>query len=113
MGYATKETEGIIVGKNGSTIAIEGKLLNDASLTLRAIKHPLRKEIVELVNKNGEMTVTQIFVSLRIEQSVASQHLAVLRSSNWLKTNREGKFIKYSVNLDRFKKVSDLLTELA
>ena len=58
------------------------------------------------------MTVTEIYVKLRLEQSVASQHLAILRRSNIVKTTREGKFIWYTVNHDRLKEVDQFVTSL-
>ena len=43
------------------------------------------------------MTVTDIYVKLRLEQSVASQHLAILRKAGVVQTERDGKFIFYSL----------------
>jgi len=49
------------------------------------------------------MNVTDIYVKLRIEQSVASQHLAILRNEGFVSTEREGKTIWYSINADAIK----------
>jgi DNA-binding transcriptional ArsR family regulator len=49
------------------------------------------------------MTVTEIYVKLRVEQSVASQHLAIMRKAGYLNTSRDGKNIFYSINKDRLK----------
>jgi DNA-binding transcriptional ArsR family regulator len=59
------------------------------------------------------MTVTEIYVKLRLEQSVASQHLAILRSAGVVKTERNGKFIYYSVNRSRVGQIFSLVEELA
>jgi DNA-binding transcriptional ArsR family regulator len=72
-----------------------------AALVLRAINHKLRQQILKLIEESGRMTVTEIYVKLRLEQSVASQHLAILRKAGFVKTERDGKFIYYSVNNDR------------
>jgi DNA-binding transcriptional ArsR family regulator len=56
--------------------------------------------------------VTEIYVKLRLEQSVASQHLAILRRSNIVKTTREGKFIWYTVNHERLQDVNEFVTQL-
>ncbi|HEU4609081.1 MAG TPA: ArsR family transcriptional regulator, partial [Chitinophagaceae bacterium] len=45
--------------------------------------------------------VTEIYIRLRLEQSVASQHLAILRRAGIVRTDRDGKFIYYSVNTSR------------
>ncbi len=78
-------------------------------LTLRAIGHDLRKKIIELLNENESMNVTDIYVKLRIEQSVASQHLAILRRSGIVLTSRKGKFIYYTLNNKRLEEVSNLV----
>jgi DNA-binding transcriptional ArsR family regulator len=68
------------------------------ALILRAVNHKLRKQILDTFKENGRMTVTELYVRLRLEQSVASQHLAILRKAGMVKTEREGKFIYYDVN---------------
>jgi predicted transcriptional regulator len=46
-----------------------------ASLVLRALNHKLRQQMIKLLDENAKMTVTELYVQLRLEQSVASQHL--------------------------------------
>jgi DNA-binding transcriptional ArsR family regulator len=72
--------------------------LKQATKVFRAVNHPLRLSIIRLVEENERLTVTQIYFKLRIEQSVASQHLAILRESDVLHSTREGKNIHYSLN---------------
>jgi DNA-binding transcriptional ArsR family regulator len=93
-------------------IPLDYHAVKKASLILRSINHKLRQQILQLINENGQMTVTEIYVKLRLEQSVASQHLAILRRSNIVKTTREGKFIWYSVNHDRLLEVNEFVTQL-
>ncbi len=59
------------------------------------------------------MTVTEIYVKLRLEQSVASQHLAILRRAGIVVTQRDGKFIYYAVNYDRIAEVNQFVEDLA
>jgi DNA-binding transcriptional ArsR family regulator len=49
-----------------------------AAMILRALNHKLRQQILKLIDEHQKMTVTEIYVKLRLEQSVASQHLAIL-----------------------------------
>ena len=86
--------------------------LKKAALILRAINHKLRQQIMKLVHQNGKMTVTEIYVKLRLEQSVASQHLAILRKAGFVNTARDGKFIFYSVNYDRLDSVHSIVHDL-
>ena len=69
--------------------------------------------MIKLLEDHGKMTVTEIYVKLRLEQSVASQHLAILRNAEVVQTEREGKFIYYSLNEDRIAELADLVEELA
>ena len=61
----------------------------------------------------GTITVTEIYVKLRLEQSVASQHLAILRKAGFVKTKRDGKFIYYAPNLPRIRQINQLTQTIA
>lgn len=82
--------------------------VKSAQLALRAVNHPLRLKIIELIKSKGEMPVTDIYFTLRLEQSVASQHLAILRGCKIVKTRRDGKQINYSVNEKRIMEIVKL-----
>jgi DNA-binding transcriptional ArsR family regulator len=86
--------------------------LKKAALILRSINHKLRTQILKLIHSSGKLTVTEIYVKLRLEQSVASQHLAILRRAGMVDTERDGKFIYYSVNYDRLAEIQRLSKEL-
>lgn len=86
--------------------------LKKAALVIRAINHKLRLQILKLIHAHGKLTVTEIYVKMRLEQSVASQHLAILRRAGMVKTDRDGKFIFYSVNYDRLTEVQQLSKDL-
>jgi DNA-binding transcriptional ArsR family regulator len=80
-----------------------------AALIVRSVNHKLRQHIIKLLEAKEKMTVTEIYVKLRVEQSVASQHLAILRRSGFVDTVRDGKNIYYSVNL---KKIEALMQSI-
>ena len=79
---------------------------------VRAINHKLRQNVIKLLEDNQRLTVTEIYVKLRIEQSVASQHLAILRRANYLITERQGKNIFYSLNNQYLDKVNKFIANL-
>ncbi len=88
--------------------------IKKAATIIRAVNHKLRQSIIKLLEENEKLTVTEIYIKLRIEQSVASQHLAILRRANFVKTEREGKSIFYAINnkrVEEVKKFIDLLLE--
>jgi len=83
-----------------------------AALVLRALNHKLRQQILELIDAEKKMTVTEIYVRMRLEQSVASQHLAILRRAAIVNTQRDGKFIYYTVNFKRIEEINRITGDL-
>jgi DNA-binding transcriptional ArsR family regulator len=86
--------------------------LKKAALVLRSLNHKLRQQILGLIDTQKKITVTEIYVKLRLEQSVASQHLAILRRSGVVITQRDGKFIYYTVNHKRLEEINKFVSEL-
>ena len=97
---------------NGPILKIDLHNLKKAALVLRAVNHKLRQQILKLIDDHGRVTVTELYVKMRLEQSVASQHLAILRKAGYVKTVRDGKFIYYSINHDRIGEVNQFLYDL-
>ena len=81
--------------------------LKKAAMIYRAINHNLRQDIVRLIHNSGGITVTEIYRKLNLEQSVASQHLAILRRAGFVRTERDRRFIYYKVNYDAFKNIEE------
>lgn len=98
--------------ENGVLLKVDLLEVKKASLVLRALNHKLRQQILKLIDESGKMTVTELYVKLRLEQSVASQHLAILRKAGFVKTERNGKFIYYSVNINRIHELNRFVNEL-
>ncbi len=95
-----------------STVKINYLQTKKAALILRALNHKLRHQMLKLLDDNKKMTVTEIYVKLRLEQSVASQHLAILRRAGIVTTVRDGKFIYYSPNYPRIAEVMKFAADL-
>ncbi|HLK31278.1 MAG TPA: metalloregulator ArsR/SmtB family transcription factor [Puia sp.] len=91
----------IVNGSEGTPVKVDFVNLKKAAMILRALNHKLRQQIVKLLDDNKKLTVTEIYVQLRLEQSVASQHLAILRKAGIVTTERDGKFIYYTVSDER------------
>jgi DNA-binding transcriptional ArsR family regulator len=83
-----------------------------AAIIFRAINHKLRQQILIHLLQHDRMKVTDIFEQLYLEQSVASQHLAVLRRAGFVKTKRDGKFIWYSINLTRLEQIQKAINAI-
>jgi DNA-binding transcriptional ArsR family regulator len=95
-----------------ATVKIDYYNVKKAALILRALNHKLRQQLVKLIDERKKITVTEIYVQLRLEQSVASQHLAILRKAGILVTERDGKFIYYLINSKRIDEISRIVNEL-
>jgi DNA-binding transcriptional ArsR family regulator len=110
----TKQRKEVVNLKKGKRpVELDYGELRQAVLVLRAVNHKLRQRIIDLLEENESMTVTDIYIKLRLEQSVASQHLAILRRAGIVKTRREGKFIHYSLDHERLNLINGLIAQLA
>ena len=63
----------------------------------QALGHPTRVAIVEYL-RDGEVSVGSLCEKLGIEQSNASQHLAVLRSKQIVETRKDGNQMFYRLH---------------
>ena len=95
-----------------SLLHIDYHNIKKASLILRSLNHKLRQQILKIIYEEKKITVTEIYVKLRLEQSVASQHLAILRKAGIVSTQREGKFIYYTINTSRVDAIERFVKDL-
>ena len=86
--------------------------MKKSSLILRSLNHNLRQQILKIIDEEKKITVTEIYVKLRLEQSVASQHLAILRKAGIVSTQRQGKFIYYILNDERINAIERTVNSL-
>jgi DNA-binding transcriptional ArsR family regulator len=90
----------------------ELQFLEDSTETMRAIAHPIRIAIIDLLNTNGKMSVTQIYESLGIEQAVASHHLRILKGKSVVSVQRDQKYSLYSLSDPGYFAIIDILTKV-
>jgi len=79
-----------------------------AAMIYRAINHQLRQRMLRLIDMRGAMKVSDIYKTLKMEQSEASRHLGCLRMAGVVKTERKAKCIYYSLNTDRLKEINEM-----
>ncbi len=103
----------VTLRKRGRGIYLDYSDLRKAVLVLRAVNHKLRQRVIDLLEEEKSLIVTDIYIKLSLEQSVASQHLAILRRAGVTTTERRGKFIYYSINKNRLAKIGTLVEDLA
>jgi DNA-binding transcriptional ArsR family regulator len=80
---------------------VNNKNLDAASSVMRALTHPIRLKLIGFIDQNRRINVNKIYKALKMEQSVASQHLRILRDEKLVNAERKGKFIFYTVNYQR------------
>ena len=102
----------VVNGFDGLSVKVDYVSLKKAALIIRALNHKLRQQIVKLLDVSKRLTVTEIYVELRLEQSVASQHLAILRRAGIVKTERDGKFIYYTIGHERISHIMKCVNDL-
>jgi DNA-binding transcriptional ArsR family regulator len=84
--------------KHGSELQLDPAPIINCINVYRAVNSKLRQDMLTLIHKKGRVTVTELFTELKIEQPVASNHLAILRSRDLVINSRVGKNVFYSVN---------------
>lgn len=91
----------------------EQKLSRTAQI-LTALRHPLRIEILKLLDANKTMNVTAFVNIFQIEQAAVSHHLIVMKNYRILESTRRGKNTDYSIvkgKLEKIEKAVKLLTD--
>ncbi|TAE47917.1 MAG: transcriptional regulator [Bacteroidetes bacterium] len=78
-----------------SSNKLDKDLFDRAAGSLKAIAHPVRLAMIDLLRDGRRLNVTQIHMALGIEQAVTSQHLSILREREILDSRRQGKHSYY------------------
>lgn len=71
------------------------KKIEKAAYVLKAVAHPLRIKIIQMLHENRELNVSTIYKNLHAEQSLISHHLINMRDKGILEIRRSGKNIYY------------------
>lgn len=85
--------------------------LEQAASMLKAIAHPMRIAILNLLEDGNRMTVTEIHERLGLEQSTASHYLGILKDKGVLSSKREGKNTFYFLKNDSLSKIMECLNK--
>lgn len=86
-------------------ISLNLELLERSSDMLKALAHPLRIEIVNFLQNDEKMTVSQIQKHLNITQSATSHHLGILKYNGIVTSQRDGKKMYYELKHQRLSQV--------
>jgi len=92
-------------------IVWDTKAIRIAHDLIRAVDHKLRHRMLDFLDAcERPPTVTEVYIKMRLEQSVASQHLAILRRAKLISGKRQGKNVVYSINYDVLERAQEAVT---
>ena len=102
---------GVALARTKSDLIRENDL-EKMSETLKAVAHPVRLQIVNILMK-GERSVGDLVKTLGTKQSLTSQQLSILKSRGVLKSRRNGNVVFYSLENTGVKNImATILTEI-
>lgn len=85
-------------------VTFNNEKLQMSSNIVKALAHPLRLKILEYIDNKGSINVNKIYTALKIEQSITSQHLRVLRMAGIVHSDKEGKYVHYTIDYPTIEK---------
>jgi DNA-binding transcriptional ArsR family regulator len=90
-------------------IDLSQDFLEESTEKLRAIAHPVGLAIIELLFHKKEMTVTELFEALDIEQAATSHHLRLMKDQKIVKVKRDGKNSIYCLANEKYRDIIEVL----
>ncbi len=72
------------------------------STTLKAMSDNTRREILEMLRREGKMAAGDIAARFDMTNATISHHLAILKEAELITDDRKGKYIFYEINTSVF-----------
>lgn len=85
--------------------AINAGIIKTASFITKSVNNTFRQRVISLLLCNKQMAVKDLCDQLNTEQSIVSQHLALLRKAGLVHARRQGKSVMYSANERQLREV--------
>ena len=82
-----------------------------AAVMLKAMAHPMRIAIMNMLDNGKRLCVSDIHSNLKIEQSTASHHLGILKDKGVLKSERKGKNTFYFLKNDNLEHIINCINK--
>ncbi len=89
----------------------KSEIIEQTSRSMKAISHPLRLKILCILG-DQEVSVLEIVTSAGTSQSNISQHLAILREKNVLKTRKEANKVFYRIGDVRILRLIQMIRDV-
>lgn len=68
------------------------------NLVFKALNDPIRRKILEILKKDGDLSAGEIADHFSISKPSVSHHLDLLKQAGLVDVVREGQFLYYSIN---------------
>ena len=78
----------------------------------KAMGDPTRRQILEMLAKQGDMTAGEIAACFSISAPSVSHHLSTLKQANLVLDTRQGQSILYSLNTTVFQQILKWMFDL-
>jgi DNA-binding transcriptional ArsR family regulator len=81
-------------------MSIKDNIINRTAGVIRVLGHPVRIRILDLLDSNGELSVTEVYERIGISQPEASRHLTVMKNRSLLRCEKRQGHSFYRVSND-------------
>lgn len=79
------------------TTTLSKELLEKAAVILKTVAHPTRLAVIELLGREGRLSVSEIGERLGCEQSLLSHHLINMKLRGLLQSEKAGLNVYYDL----------------
>lgn len=83
--------------------------LEEAASRLKALAHPARIAIIEILEEYKQLSVSEITEKLKLDQASTSHHLQILRSKGFITSKSEGKSRIYQLKISSISKLFECI----
>jgi DNA-binding transcriptional ArsR family regulator len=81
--------------------------------TFTALAEPTRRNILEMLSANGNLTATDIYKKFKVSPPAISQHLKVLREANLVRVEKRAQQRIYYINSEPMKELEKWVHQFA
>jgi DNA-binding transcriptional ArsR family regulator len=88
-------------------------MAGDSETLVAAVTDPTRRQMLDLLLAHGETTATALAAELPVTRQAVAKHLAVLDRVGLVEGRREGRELRFHINIARLDEANRSLEELA
>lgn len=108
---ATESAVTVNPQQTATSDAIPLETLERAAETLKAVAHPVRLRIVDMLGRSREMCVSELVAALEAKPAITSQQLGLLKDRGVVTCRRDGNRVYYRLSNPNLLRVLDCIRE--